>query len=162
LRCWWCVVIAAALTANWVIDSKIKAIYVITPKTVPTPGTEVACDRMSGKTCELDVSVEVKGDVCIAKATSYVKLGEKNDVNKIQWNLPGGYKSCPRAGDGAFFASVADPNDDQFDLDVRGKCGTKIIWNRKDKDNNDYAYILRFRNDGGTIQCISDPWFKNG
>jgi len=157
-------VAVVGIGAKLYVDRAVASLYAITPKTKPTPGTEGACDRMNGKTCELDVSVTVTGNTCVATAKNYVKLGEEDDVKRIEWILPTGYKACPRAGDGAFFYDKPDIGDDKFELDKHGACATKIGWARKKKDSSDYdyAYILRFRDNGSNVQCISDPWFKNG
>jgi hypothetical protein len=125
-------------------------------------GTPSDCDAIDGKTCVINVAVSVSGDTCTVTMKDYVKLGDTADINRIEWRLQSGYRFCSRAGDGVFYDSPAAADDDQFDIDLHGPCKAADGWKRKNKNDKDYAYVMRFRDDANTLMCVKDPWFKNG
>lgn len=127
-------------------------------------GTPTLCEESEGNTCLIKVTVTPDGSGCSGSAVSlpdYIELLDDSKHKKIVWELSSGYKFCPRAGDGAFLDDINVP-EDLFDLETNTKCDTKFSWKRKKKDGNKWAYMLRFRDDGNTMLCTKDPWFKNG
>jgi len=128
------------------------------PDPVGDPGK---CDEMQGEaTCVIKVVVTVSDNMCSVTMNDYFAAGPRPPVNRIEWRLPTGFKFCTRNGDGVFFASAPNP---PFDPDASGPCKDSYALNRNSAhDNLNYGYFLRFRNDLGTLQCVKDPFFKNG
>ena len=133
--------------------------FKLTPKAPPS-GKPLPCDRVTpGKVCEIDVSVTISGSMCSVNMREYVALGPLADVNRIEWVLPTGFQFCTRNGDGVFFDQPGSP---PFDQDPTGPCKDKYGMKRNALDNADYGYFVRFRNKDSTLQCVKDPFYRNG
>lgn len=132
-------------------------------KAAPT-GVPAMCAQSAGNKCVIAVTVtpgpDGQCDDAAVSLAEFVGLDTLAKHGKIEWQLPGGYQFCPRAGDGAFPNDVNLP-DGVMDLDTNVKCSPSFTWKRKKKDGVDYAYTLRFRNSASTIACAKDPWLRN-
>lgn len=134
----------------------------ILSKTEPPAQNPENCDAMEGKTCVIDLNVTVTSGVCTVSMKEYVKVpGDEKDVKFVEFRPQAGYWFCPRSGDGVFFFKP-DAGLDAFDLDGHGKCDTSFFWKRNKKDSADYSFVVRFRSRDDKVQCVKDPWIRNG